>query len=345
MDAGAIADRIEPLARWLSAQDIAHGPLAEVEKLTGGTQNLLVRFRCGGEHLVLRRPPPQSRNALKTVRREAAALSALAGTPVPHPRLRGVCEDLEVFGGAFLVTDAVEGFNAAVAMPGRACSDPGFRRAMGLALVDGLAALATVDPGLPALQALGTPDNFIERQAKRWADQLQGYSQFDRWPGPGSLGPVLEIGEWLDAHRPASFQPGLMHGDYHIANVMFREADGALAAILDWELTSLGDPLLDLARLTTTWPDKNNKGLLSLKVEPWDGFPSRDELVERYATRTGRPLDDFGWYEVLACYKFAIVLEGSHARASAGLADPAVGERLHASAKGLIAKAVELTAA
>lgn len=330
------------LEQWLSSHHIAGGRISDVRVLTGGTQNLLLRFTCGARDLVLRRPPPNRAGSEKTLRREHAVLAALAGTSVPHPRLRGLCEDRSIIGGPFLVTDEVRGFNATVVMPGRAGSDAAFRHGMGLSLVDGLVELAKVSPETEQLRSLGKLDGFIERQVGRWASQLEGYAMLEGWAGPDELGPVAEIGKWLDANRPDDFQPGLMHGDYHIANVMFRHDDGKLAAILDWEMAALGDPMLDLARLTTGWPNARNEGLLSLKVEPWTGFPGRDELVARYAACTGRSMRSLPWFEVLACYKFAIVLEGSHARGQAGMADPAVGERLHASARGLIAKATAI---
>jgi aminoglycoside phosphotransferase (APT) family kinase protein len=269
-------------------------------------------------------------------------LAALRETPVPHPHFRGLCEDRTILGGMFLVTDEVAGFNAAVSMPGLAGADPQFRRAMGMALVDGIAALSMVPLNTGELQMLGSAEGFVSRQAKRWAGQLDSYSRFAGWSGVERLGPVARIGAWLDSHLPESTQAGLMHGDYHIANVLFREREGDLAAILDWEMAALGDPLLDLARLTTAWPDANNRGLLSLKVEPWSGFPTREELIERYAEVTGRSLAALPWFEVLACFKYGIVLEGTHARAQAGEADAALGLRLHASAKGLIAKAADI---
>ncbi len=291
---------------------------------------------------MLRRPPLDRAGGDKTMRREHAVLSTLASSLVPHPRLRGLCEDPSILGGAFLITDEVSGFNATVSMPGRPGADPAFRAAMGLALVDGLAELAKVPPDDAALHTLGTPVGFVERQVPRWAAHLAGYATLAGWPGPEALGPVHLIGEWLAANPPADFRPGLMHGDYHIANVMYREDKPVLAAILDWEMAALGDPLLDFARLLVSWPNARNEGLLSLKVEPWDGFPAREALIERYAERTGRPLTSLTWFEILACYKFAIVLEGSHARARAGLADPQVGLRLHESARGLIARAVAM---
>jgi aminoglycoside phosphotransferase (APT) family kinase protein len=328
---------------WLAEVGIAEGRLTNIRALSGGTQNLLVRFTCGGRDLVLRRPALERDGGDKTIRREAAVLAALADTQVPHPHFRGLCEDQTILGGAFLITDEIPGFNAAIEMPGLAGSDPAFRHSMGIALVDGIAALSKIPIGR-GLQRLGRSDGFAERQVQRWASQLAGYATLSGWSGPETLGPIAAIGQWLDANIPQNLQQGLMHGDYHIANVLFREADGSLAAILDWELAALGDPLLDLARLTTVWPDANNQGLLSLKVEPWSGFPQREELIARYALVTGRSMVGLTWFEVLACYKFGIVLEGTHARSQAGKADPAIGERLHVSAKGLIAKAARIVA-
>lgn len=329
------------LAAWLAGQGIADGAVSDLTVLAGGTQNLTARFRCGGRDLVLRRPPHRA-DIPSTLRREAVVLATLADTDVPHARLRGWCTDPGVLGAPFLVTDAVDGFNATIEMPGVAGSDPAFRRRMGMALVEALAALARVSVTAGDLAALGRGDGFMERQAGRWAKQLAGYAELPGWAGPAALGPVAAIGEWLAANLPDDHRPGLMHGDYHIANVLFARDDGRVAAILDWELTALGDPLLDLARLVSTWPNARNEGLLSLKVEPWDGFPGRDALIDRYAALTGRSMAALPWFEVLACYKYGIILEGSNARAAAGRGDPATGARLHAAARGLIARAAQI---
>ncbi len=330
---------IARLQTWLAAQGIADGPIADLRPLAGGTQHLLYRFRAGGKALVLRRPSPTPRpGADEAIRREARLLAVLAGTDVPHPRLHGLCDDSAVLGATFLVTDAVEGFNAAVAMSAPARCDPAVRRRMGRALVDGLVRLARIDPLQAGLAGFGKPDGFVARQAARWAAQLAGYGAYAGWPGPAALGGIAAIGAWLDAHLPADARIGIMHGDYHIANVLFAH-DGELAAILDWELATIGDPLLDLGRLLAAWPDSSGDGPLSLRVEPWHGFPDRDELIARYAEGSGRPLTSLLWYEVLAAYKLAIILEGTHARAHAGLADPAVGRRLHESAIALLARA------
>lgn len=327
---------------WLAQAGIADGPVRALRSLVGGTQNLLLRFTIGDRNLVLRRPPPDRKSGEKTIRREAAILAALAGSGVPHPRFRGFCDDPDIVGGSFLVTDEVQGFNAASEMPGRAGTEPSFRYDMGMALIDGLAALSAVSIDRGDLATLGTAEGFVGRQVDRWAFQLASYSDLPGWPGADTLGPVGEIGEWLRDNIPSDHQAGLMHGDYHIGNVLFRHGDGGLAAIVDWELAALGDPLLDLARLVTVWPDARHESLLSYKVKPWDGFPSAQALIDRYAALTGRSMAALPWFETLACYKYAIILEGTHARACAGYADAAVGARLHASSTGLIARAARL---
>lgn len=332
---------VHALEDWLRSASIGSGRLQGLRRLAGGTQNSNFRFTLGELDLVLRLPSSTRAGAADTVRREAAVLSALSDTCVPHPAFRGYCSDPEILGTPFLVMDEVKGFNAAVEMPGSAVHSASFRHSMGLGLVDAIAALAEVSPDKEGLSGIGQPEGFIERQVSRWAKQLQGYSSYTGWPGPQELGPVEEIGAWLEANRPSDYQPGLMHGDFHIGNVLFGY-EGKVAAILDWELSTRGDPLLDLARLLTAWPDERNEGLLSLKVEPWGGFPTSEELVERYAAQTGRSLESLHWFKVLACYKYAIILEGSWARAAAGLSDRATAERLHNSARGLIALAVRL---
>jgi aminoglycoside phosphotransferase (APT) family kinase protein len=341
IDADTVLDP-RRLARWLADAGIAEGDVEDVRPLAGGTQNLILRLTCGGQPLVVRRPPPDRPGADRTVRREATVLAALAGTDVPHPRFRGLCEDAAVMGGSFLVTDEVRGFNATNAMPGPAGHDAQHRRSMGFALIDALARLARVPLSTGDLATLGKADHFLERQVERWAAQLAGYAETPGWSGAGALGPVAEVGAWLQANLPADYRPGLMHGDYHIANVLYDPAAPRVAAILDWEMAAIGDPLLDLGRLTTVWPNARNEGLLSLKVAPWDGFPDEAAMIDRYAAATGRSMAALPWFQMLACYKFAIVLEGTNVRAAAGRADPAVAARLHASARGLIARAARV---
>ena len=272
--------------------------------------------------------------------RESRMLAALAGTAVPHPRLVARCTDEGVLGAVFYLMEPVEGYNATVGMPRAVVDSPAIRHTMGLALVDGLVALAQVDHEAAGLADFGRLDGFLERQVGRWASELASYGRFTEWTGRAALGDVERVGVWLEAHRPTRLMPGIIHGDYHIGNVLMDDG-GHLRAIVDWEMATLGDPLVDLGRLLATWPDGARRTALSMRVEPLDGFPTRDELITRYAGRSGRDLSDLPWFEVLACYKLGIILEGTHARAQAGKADAATGARLHDTAVALLDRARE----
>jgi aminoglycoside phosphotransferase (APT) family kinase protein len=215
---------------------------------------------------------------------------------------------------------------------------------MGLALVDGIVALGRVDYRAVGLADFGKPEGFLARQPGRWLSQLEGYRASPGWAGPQGLPGVEQVAAWLQRHVPASFQPGIMHGDFHLANVMFRHESGELAAIVDWELATIGDPLLDLGWLLATWPESRgpesgNAEAWSVSVQPWHGFPTAEELVAHYRAQAGRDTSALAWYAVLACFKLAIILEGTHARAAAGAAPCETGDRLHAHAVGLFERA------
>jgi aminoglycoside phosphotransferase (APT) family kinase protein len=210
---------------------------------------------------------------------------------------------------------------------------------MGLAMVDAIAALGALDIDALGLSDLGRADGFLERQVARWRRQLDSYANCAGWPGPAGIPDLDRVAAWLHAHRPAHFTPGLLHGDFHLANVMFRFDAPELAAVVDWELATVGDPLLDLGWLLATWPRPDGSHHHQNKIRPWDGFPVADELVARYAARSARDVGAIRWYAVLACYKLGIILEGSHARACAGLATMETGQRLHRSAVALFERA------
>lgn len=325
------------LAGWMDGQGLGSGPIEQVRELAGGTQNVLLRFTRAGRDYVLRRPPPHLRaGSNETMRREARLLGALAGSAVPHPALIAACGAEDVLGAAFYLMEPVEGFNATSALPDSHCTAQAQHR-MGLSMVEGLAALHALDPFALGLDGFGKVEGFLERQVGRWQAQLDSYAELAGWPGPGELGDVRGVGQWLDANRPASFVPGILHGDYHLANVMFRSDAPELAAIVDWELATLGDPLVDLGWLLATWPEGSDSSITS--VTPWIGFPSAAELVAHYAARSARSLDAIGWYGVFACYKLGILLEGTHARACAGKAPKETGDKLHARAVWLLERA------
>jgi aminoglycoside phosphotransferase (APT) family kinase protein len=212
---------------------------------------------------------------------------------------------------------------------------------MGIGLIDGIVALGALDHRALGLEDFGRAEGFLERQVARWSAQLGSYAELAGWPGAGSLPDVERVAGWLDAHRPAGFAPGIMHGDYHLANVMFRHDGPALAAIIDWELATIGDPLLDLGWVLATWPEPG--GTVTVPITPWEGFPESHELVARYTAGSARDLSAIDWYHVLACYKLGILLEGTYARACAGKAPADVGERLHGRAIGLLDRAARMT--
>ncbi|WP_337188227.1 phosphotransferase family protein [Phenylobacterium sp.] len=332
---------LDRLSAWMDDRGLEAGPLDVAGRPPGGTQNILLRFRRGDRAFMLRRPPLSPRmNGSETMRREARVLAALADTDVPHPRLIAACAEEDVLGAAFYLMEPVDGFNPTVGLPPLHAGDPQVRRAMGFALVDGIAALGRVDHVARGLSDLGRAEGFLERQVGRWKKQLDSYHEYEGWAGPGGIEGIDAVGAWLDAHRPPAFTPGLIHGDYHLANVMYRFDGPELAAIVDWELTTIGDPLLDLGWLMATWPQSDAVEAGNVSVQPWDGFPTADELVDRYAGRTDRDMSHMRWYGVLACYKLGIILEGTHARAAAGKAEVATGERLHAQTVGLFQRAL-----
>lgn len=330
---------LDRLAEWMDGAGLPAGPIRDVEPLAGGTQNILLRFERGGERYVLRRPPLNKRdNSDDTMRREARVLAALAGSDVPHPRLIAACGDVDVLGAAFYLMEPVDGVNPTLGLPQAYRDDASWRHRLGLAMADGAAAVGAVDHVAAGLGDLGRPEGYLERQVARWQRQLASYEQLDGYDGPDIPG-VDRVGAWLDANRPTSWRPGLIHGDYHLANVLVALDHPGLAAIVDWELTTIGDPLLDLGWLLATWVDDDGVTAGAAPVTPWDGFPSAAELVGRYAERSDRDLSAIGWYEVLACFKLGIILEGTHARAAAGLAPKPIGDRLHATTLGLFARA------
>jgi aminoglycoside phosphotransferase (APT) family kinase protein len=336
-------------AQGLRAEGLPGAGFERVDTLAGGTQNVLLRFERGGRAYVLRRGPPHLRpKSNDALRREAQVLRALAGTDVPHPGFIAGCMDESVMNGAvFYLMEPVDGFNPSVTLPALHASDARIRHAMGLRMADAIARLAAVDHVAVGLGSVGQPERFLERQVGRWISELESYSRFEGYPGPEIPG-VEEVARWLDANRPPQSRAGIIHGDYHLANVMFSYTGPELAAIVDWEMCTIGDPLLDLGWLLATWPNQDgggpSPGAVGAGLAAAGGLPTTRELVATYAERSDRDLSAIDWYAVLACFKLGIVLEGTNARAYAGKAPRAVGDMLHATTLGLFTRAQALIA-
>jgi len=188
------------------------------------------------------------------------------------------------------------------------------RRGLAFELVDAIASLARVDWRGRGLEGFGKPEGFHERQVDRWLAHLATF-RFREIPG------IDEAAAWLRGRKPRSWRAGIIHGDYGFANVMYHHgAPARLAAIVDWEMTTIGDPLLDLAWILMGWPSDDTQRSTMSYVD-YTGMPSRGEILDRYAGRSGLAVDEIDYYLILARFKMAVVLEGGYARYAKGGAD------------------------
>lgn len=306
-----------------------------VEPLLGGTQNIVVRLCVDDRPMVLRRPPLHPRpTSDKTMLREIAVLRTLSGTSVPHPAFIAGCEDLGVLGVVFYLMEEVDGFNPGTEIAQIYVEDPAARHDVGLAYAAGLAQLGNVAWEGSALAALRRPGSFLARQVPQFLGLLESY-RHDGYQ-PESLPAVTELAQWLEANRPDDGEPGIMHGDAHLNNVMLRYHRPELAAFVDWEMCTIGDPLLDLGWMMVCWPTEPNTIDAGSELAALGGLASRGELLAAYSAAGGRDVTRLDWYTALACFKLGIVIEGTWSRYLAGRAAREAGERLHESAVGLI---------
>jgi aminoglycoside phosphotransferase (APT) family kinase protein len=322
----------ERLTQWLDEHipEMGDGPL-EVGFLHGGTSNVILTLNRGGETLVLRRPPvvppPGSE---KTVLREARILTALNGTSVPHPVCRGSCADPGVIGAPFYIMDKVDGWAAKI-IDERIYHKAPFDKApyeygIAYAMVDGLVALANVDYKAVGLEGFGKPDNFLERQVDRWEGQLRSYKELYNYEGRELPGYELTR-DWLRANIPSSFKAGIIHGDYGTPNALFADGPPArLTAIIDWELSTIGDPLMDLAAFTNSMRDEAEPDVIPpTALYASENWPTRQEMARYYAAGTGRDLTDFDYFAILTLFKGACILEYKVAQAAAGILSKETG--------------------
>ncbi len=308
----------EALGRWLA--DRLPGPLPaavpSVSRLTGGLSNLTYLVEWGGDRLVVRRPPLG--HVLETAHdmgREYRLLTALAPTPVPVPEPYGLCEDAGVMGAPFYAMGWVPGetFRSDAQLAALSGRDA---RLTTDALVDTLAELHALVPDQVGLGGFGRPQGFMVRQLLRWRRQWE-QSRTREVPGAD------ELNDRLAASCPDQGGVSLVHGDYKLDNLLFDPArPGRINAVLDWEMSTVGDPLADLGMLCMYW--EGFSGLADSPVAtPADQphWPGRRHLLDRYAARSGLCLDQVGWYRAFAYYKIAAILEGIHCRVTQGLAD------------------------
>jgi aminoglycoside phosphotransferase (APT) family kinase protein len=301
------------LVAWMDARGL-HGrgaPLAH-RFLSGGTQNEIYEIRRGELHAALRIPPREAPAARdEGILREWRILSALGGTDVPHTPAVAACEDAAVLGRPFYLMGFVDGWSPmnTDGWPAPFDTDLDARRGLAFQLVEGIALLSKVDWRARGLQDLGRPENFHERQVDRWTAFLERIRGREL-PGFDAAA------AWLRAHRPIDYIPGVMHGDYQFANVMYRHGSPArLAAIVDWEMGTVGDPKLDLGWVVQSWPEDTNETGDGFSYVDMRGMPSRSQLLAHYSKVSGRQVDDIDYYVVLAKWKLGVVLEQGFQRA------------------------------
>ena len=293
----------------------ADAPLA-LRQFPGGHSNLTYLLRFGEQEYVLRRPPlgPVAPTA-HDMTREHRVLSALWRVFRPAPRPYLLCEDPGVIGAPFYVMERRHGVVIRTQLPPRIAGDPGRRRRVSEAVVETLVALHAVDWEAAGLAGLGRPAGFVERQVRGWAERYERAKTRD-------IAAIRDLARWLAERIPPAPPPTLLHNDYKLDNLMLDPDDpGRVVAVLDWEMATLGDPLVDLGLLLCYWadgtdPPARRQSVSQVTAEP--GFLSRAELLARYAAETGRDVARIAFYETFALYKVAVVVQQIYFRYERG---------------------------
>jgi len=290
----------------------------EIERVRAGHSNLTFFITRGDDRWVLRRPPrPPFPPKAHDVLREHRLISALYATGVPVPRAIMACEDRTVIGAPFYVMERLDGVVVRNELPPE-MDTPDQGRAAAEALIDALVSLHEVEVESGPLSELGRPDGYLKRQVDLWTSQW-AHNKTREIPA------IVEVGARLAATIPDSGRPAVVHGDYKLDNVIFDPGPPAkVAGILDWEMATLGDPLADVGYLAAMWLGHDGPSTLLLGLSLATGsrnFPPIEEMLDRYAERSGRSLDQLAWYRCLAIWKLAILLEGSRKRHLAGTTD------------------------
>jgi aminoglycoside phosphotransferase (APT) family kinase protein len=283
----------------------------EAELIGGGRSNITVGLRQGDRDWVLRRPPLGRRLATAhDMRREFAVLAGLEGSAVPAPRPLFHGDDEAVIGAEFYVMERVDG--RILRAPRDVDLDPAAARRCSFALVETLAAIHTVDYERAGLADLGRPHGYAERQVRRWTGQLD--------TGIRVTPEMRELGRRLERAVPTAERAALVHGDYRIDNVVLDPADpGRIAAVLDWEMATIGDPLADLGMLVMYWCRPGDRCASEVhEITTAPGFIERQELVAAYAAATGSDLTDLDFFIALAHFKLAVIVAGIGTRMEAG---------------------------
>ena len=302
------------LERWLrdrlpgcAIPGFDSGEPMRVEQFPGGHSNLTYLVRFGGLELVVRRPPfGHVPPAAHDVAREYRWLSALHPVYPLAPRPYLLCEDLDVIGSAFYVMERRRGVVVRGDEPPPIKDNPSMRHRVGTALVDTLARLHRIELEQAGLAHLGKPSGFVGRQVRGWTERWERFRTVE-------LPEMEDLGRWLHEKLPPDPErPGVVHGDFKLDNVMLdAESPDRVVAVFDWEMSALGEPLVDLGMLLAYWvpsaPPEQRDALSPVTDRP--GWLTRDELVDRYAAQSGRRLEALPYFEIFAFFKIAVVIQ------------------------------------
>jgi len=292
----------------------------------GGSNFSFLLEREDGSRFVLRRPPrPPLPPTAHDVVRESHLQLALAPLGIRVPVIRAVCEDASLLGVPFYVTDYIDGHVITAELPPPLDRDETARRRLAEDLVDTLVEIHAADVTAPALAGFARPGNYNERQVRR-------FSQLWEINRTRELPLVEEVGAWLAEHVPEQLPAAVVHGDYRLGNMIVESSrPDRIAAVLDWEMGTIGDSRADLGYLLATYSEPGGRGnpLGTSPVTASPGFPTRAELAERYAARSGREIEPLAWFEALALWKAAVFCEAIYGRFVRGelTADDARAER------------------
>jgi aminoglycoside phosphotransferase (APT) family kinase protein len=303
---------LESVRRFLDEHDLGSGALhAERIGEGGGSNFSFLLERDDGSQFVLRRPPrPPLPPTAHDVVRESRLQLALAPLGIRVPTIRAVCEDPSLLGVPFYVMDYIDGHVVTTSLPPPLDADEARRRGLADDLVDTLVEIHAAEVTTPALAAFARPGNYNERQVRRFA-QLWKLNQ------TRELRAVEDVGDWLGANVPEQLPATVVHGDYRLGNMIVpREQPDRIAAVLDWEMGTIGDPRADVGYLVATYsePGGAQNPLGTSPVTAKQGFPTRVELVESYAEKSGRTLERLHWFEALALWKAAVFCEAIYGR-------------------------------
>jgi aminoglycoside phosphotransferase (APT) family kinase protein len=296
------------LSSWLAERLPETGEITGVELIAGGRSNLTYLIQAGGRRIVLRRPPLA--HVLPTahdMRREHTVLSALAGSDVPVPATLALCTDENVIGAPFYLMDYVEG-RVLRTVEDAADITPEQARTLSERLAEALAAIHLLDVERAGLGEFGRPQGYMERQLRRWGRQWEA----SHTGAPATGASQERLAKRLGERLPAGGHSGLVHGDFRLDNALVRlRPEPRIAAVVDWEMSTLGDPLSDLGLTLVYWSEELPVGST---VTGMPGFLTGREFAARYAELTGYDLTELDFYVAFGCYKLAVILEGIHAR-------------------------------